>query len=339
MIKINRGLAPSYLSSERVQLAKKRLEENFAQESRQERLKFDSSILFPIKGDLLKLCNGKCAYCESKLGVISDGDIENFRPKSGARGFSPSEYAPTHYWWLAFEWENLLIACQLCNQKYKRDYFPLENESFRSRIGATGDELLSEQALLIDPSLEDPAKHIEFDESGYARELSKKGKVTIEVLRLNRIELVERRLNSVRLLNDKLEIIRFTIDFKNKFTREFLAYINELYSDYPNQEYAAILRTVFDSWYERNTELWEQVKKAQRDSSETVRIQKNEGSEYITNEVEKNETESMLTSLKRFSIRKIEIKNFKSLENLELNVRAVDEKDSRESWLLMLGDN
>ncbi len=339
MIKINRGNPPEYLRSSRVLNAKKRLEENFAQEQRQERLRFDTSILVPIKQDLLRLCHGKCAYCESRLGVISGGDIENFRPKSGARGFDTKDYAPKHYWWLAYEWENLLIACQICNQKYKRDYFPLESEILRSRIGAIGDELVTEQALLIDPCLDDPAQHIEFDEFGHAKEISKRGKVTIDLLGLNRSELVEGRLSSIGQLKNKLEIIRFTIDFRNKFTKDFLAYINDLYSDAPPQEYVAAQRTVFDSWYEGNSGLWEQAKEIQKDTSETIRMQKNDGSEFPNNASEINEVESIMTSLKRFSIKKIEITNFKSLEYLELNIRAVDEKDNRESWLLLLGDN
>jgi len=339
MIKINRGPAPKYFSTSKVDQAKKRLEEHFGAEERQERLRFDSSLLVPIKKELLKMCNSKCAYCESKLGVISDGDIEYFRPKTGARGLNPDEYAPKHYWWLAYEWDNLVIACQICNQKYKRDYFPLESETLRSRIGATGTELLLEQSLLIDPTNEDPSDHIEFAENGYAIELSKKGKVTIEILGLNRTELVENRKNVAERLKDSLETMQSITNLNNRFTKSLLLDIKDLYSESPAQEYVAVQRTVFDSWYEVNSELWENAKKGKNDNSEIFRKQKIDISESSKIAEEINEVNTILTSLKRFSIKTIDIENFKSIEKLTLNLKAMSEKDNKESWLLLLGDN
>ena len=339
MIKINRGPIPQQLNSPRVRSTKIRLEENFANKERQERLRFDTSVLNSIKKDLLKLCNGKCAYCESKLGVISDGDIENFRPKSGARGLNSNDYAPQHYWWLAYEWDNLLIACQICNQKYKRDYFPLENEELRANIGAKESELLLEQALLIDPCIENPNEHIEFNEDGFAKELSKKGKVTIEILGLNRIELVENRRNTVEQLKDRLETLKSTTNLSNKFTKNLLTYINELYSENPRQEYVAVQRTVFNNWHEENGSLWETAKKSQNDSSEIIRKEKIDISESTKVADEISEVNTILTTLKRFSIKKVEIENFKSIENITLNFKAGGEKDNNESWLLLLGDN
>lgn len=55
---------------------------------------------------------GKCAYCESPTDVVAHGDVEHFRPKS-------------IYWWLAYCFDNHLYACQICNQSYKGDNFPL----------------------------------------------------------------------------------------------------------------------------------------------------------------------------------------------------------------------
>lgn len=56
---------------------------------------------------------GKCAYCESPTAVVAHGDVEHFRPKS-------------NYWWLAYCLDNHLYACQICNQSFKGDQFPVQ---------------------------------------------------------------------------------------------------------------------------------------------------------------------------------------------------------------------
>lgn len=54
----------------------------------------------------------KCAYCEAPTSIVAYGDVEHFRPKS-------------IYWWLAVCVDNYVYSCQLCNQKYKSDNFPI----------------------------------------------------------------------------------------------------------------------------------------------------------------------------------------------------------------------
>jgi hypothetical protein len=73
---------------------------------------FESSAWKPAKGALKKDTGGKCAYCEASTDVVAHGDVEHFRPKS-------------IYWWLAFVFDNYLFSCQICNQTYKGDKFPI----------------------------------------------------------------------------------------------------------------------------------------------------------------------------------------------------------------------
>jgi hypothetical protein len=54
----------------------------------------------------------KCAYCEASTSVVAHGDVEHFRPKA-------------LYWWLAYDFDNYLFSCQICNQIYKKDFFPV----------------------------------------------------------------------------------------------------------------------------------------------------------------------------------------------------------------------
>jgi uncharacterized protein (TIGR02646 family) len=90
-----------------------------------------------VRDALVKMFHGKCAYCESKITVVTYGAIEHFRPKS------------THVD-LNFTWENLLLSCDLCNDaNHKGTRFPLDSQG---------------HPLLIDPT--DPvtelSQHLEF---------------------------------------------------------------------------------------------------------------------------------------------------------------------------------
>jgi hypothetical protein len=50
-----------------------------------------------------------------------------FRPKGGWVQNDGDALTQPGYYWLAYEWSNLLISCQLCNQEFKKNRFPLLN--------------------------------------------------------------------------------------------------------------------------------------------------------------------------------------------------------------------
>ena len=77
---------------------------------------FDSTFWKLAKTQLKKESLGKCAYCEANTEVVAHGDVEHYRPKSV-------------YWWLAYTYDNYLYACQICNQIYKSDNFPIDRKS------------------------------------------------------------------------------------------------------------------------------------------------------------------------------------------------------------------
>ncbi|RRB07403.1 hypothetical protein [Larkinella rosea] len=121
-----------------------------------------------IRQDLIKEFNNKCGYCECDLNLTSLPNIDNFFPKSK---FGKN----------AFEWESLILCCQVCNIR-KANNFPTDD---------------NENPLLINPSIEDPNEHIGLDvNSGLLTGFTEKGKVTISTLGLNRPELVELRRKS-----------------------------------------------------------------------------------------------------------------------------------------------
>jgi len=102
---------------------------------------FNSNRWKPAKKQLFAETGGKCAYCEAKTEVVSFGDVEHYRPKSS-------------YWWLAYCYDNYLVSCQLCNQKFKRDDFPIQNRKMQSPIirRNTTDAFIASKAGTIAPN-------------------------------------------------------------------------------------------------------------------------------------------------------------------------------------------
>jgi hypothetical protein len=85
-----------------------------------------------------------------------------------------------------FDWLNHLLACSFCNSHQKRDRFP---------VGPNG------QPLLIDPSSEDPFKHMLLTLSlGVYEALTEKGRATIDVCDLNRAILIRGRVQARRVV-------------------------------------------------------------------------------------------------------------------------------------------
>src|SRR4051812_1734670 len=76
----------------------------------QDRMRFDEKLLHEFTPFLEDLGKGKCAYCESPLGMEVAGGSDHFRPIR-----SVAEH-PDHpgYYWLAYDWDNLLPACGMC---------------------------------------------------------------------------------------------------------------------------------------------------------------------------------------------------------------------------------
>jgi uncharacterized protein (TIGR02646 family) len=112
MIKLTRERTPASVHKNftgRGRLAKMLL---LVEGQRKKNLKFNSSIWKTAKNQLKKESGGKCAYCEASTETVAHGDVEHFRPKS-------------KYWWLAYCYDNYLYACQICNQTYKGDKFPI----------------------------------------------------------------------------------------------------------------------------------------------------------------------------------------------------------------------
>jgi len=141
----------------------------------------------------------KCAYCEMSLAQTeSGGTVDHFRPLSNA-GESKRSFSPDHYGWLAYEWRNLYLACLACTRT-KANLFPIEGP--RAPLLCSWIEAqAAEKRLLLDPCIDDPSSHLGLSREGELITQSAIGAVTISTLDLNRFDLVmERKLKLVRCL-------------------------------------------------------------------------------------------------------------------------------------------
>ena len=171
-----------------------------------------------VKEALKTMQCDKCCFCESKISHIQYGDVEHFRPKGGCRQNSDDPMTKPGYYWLAYEWTNLFYSCQLCNQRHKRNTFPLENPDMRCRSHDC--DLDKERPVFIDPCCENPEDYISFrDEVPYPIDGNERGARTIKELGLDREELNQirkERLAKFIALVDILKIPRVPKEAKRK---------------------------------------------------------------------------------------------------------------------------
>lgn len=144
-----------------------------------------------VKVALKKIYHNKCAFCEQR---IEQSHIEHYRPKK-------------IYYWLAFSWDNLLIACPICNQN-KSTHFEIKgtpvkyaNSNFNSsnlhNSSATYD--LIELPSMINPEVAEPLNKLIFQKNGSIESNDSDFEYTINTCKLNRDDLIDQRR---KLLND-----------------------------------------------------------------------------------------------------------------------------------------
>ncbi|HVS51966.1 MAG TPA: hypothetical protein VHD62_06380 [Opitutaceae bacterium] len=142
---------------------------------------------------------GKCAFCEADIVNNQPGDVEHYRPKCGVLDEAGKPVAGHNgYYWLAYDWRNLLPSCADCNRgRYgsdgtyfgKAEFFPVDGK----RATKPGEEA-DEQAMLLHPGVDNPNDHLLFDpKTGVIAGMTERGKITVKLLGLNREKLPEAR--------------------------------------------------------------------------------------------------------------------------------------------------
>ena len=207
--------------------------------------------------------HGKCAYCESLIATNQPGDIEHFRPRGKVtdlenklimvdkgNGLEPHP----GYYWLAYDWKNLLLSCRDCNSISKSksagkligkgNRFPVKD----FRAARSGEEI-REEPLLIHPVFENPEEHLEVDETGImnAKNGSEKGKTCIDIFGLNVREALQvARKDCYEDVKDRICILALQLIERN--TND-ISYVKEIQQG--RKAYSIAARTALRHCYSR----------------------------------------------------------------------------------------
>ncbi len=166
---------------------------------------------------LLIIYNKKCAFCES-ANIASSWRIDHYRPKNKIK----YEEEHTGYYWLTYEWSNLLLTCETCNRA-KSNEFPIAGVRIESPSKnkndwlADSESLTEENPYLLNPEIDFPETHLSFRSDGRFNldKCSERGKETIRICDLNRENLAIKRKSKIDGLS---EDIKFQVEhiIKNK---------------------------------------------------------------------------------------------------------------------------
>jgi hypothetical protein len=186
--------------------------------------------------------------------------VDHYRPKNKIK----EDNRHAGYYWLGYEWSNLLPACEKCNRA-KSNAFPVDATGIRatkppldnqgkldkSLCRADSATLLAEKPLLLNPEIDDPKLHLVFLPNGEIKALSEKGKKTEEICKLNRLDLVLERKTKVDEFISKIKLL--VDDFiQGKINENLLRYsLKQLFFDIhkaksPEQPYSQL------AWFMKN---------------------------------------------------------------------------------------
>lgn len=163
--------------------------------------------------------NKKCAYCEERTEIY----IEHYRPKGSVQGSRHGGY-----YWLCYEWSNLLPACYECNKigESKGTQFPVGNNHLTYDDCLTNNQKIDpvkvnaaylnsiEAPYLLHPEIDEPkdfwAFEIDANKNGVSMigidGIGGRGDKTISICNLNRQPLLLNRLDYINdYVNTKIK--------------------------------------------------------------------------------------------------------------------------------------
>lgn len=162
-----------------------------------------------IKMTLLEETSSKCAYCESRVGHNTPGDVEHKVPTSKEK---------TKH----FLWANLTIACTECNRR-KNDFYDAQ-DGFVDPYIDNPDELFDHYGPVVMPKVGQP-----------------RAEVCVEILKLcsdERIRLVTQKIAKLQELQQVLE--RFNHEPQGPLKEVLRRRLADMAR--PSAEYSAMVR-------------------------------------------------------------------------------------------------
>jgi len=182
--------------------------------------------VYLIREVLRFLYYNKCAYCET---IDNSPDIEHYRPKKRVAKVK----GHPGYYWLCYEWTNLIPACYFCNSRSgKWNKFPImgvrvmkpsflpSGDLDKDKCKANLAPLIDEKPYLLHPEIDDPKPCFKFYKNGKIEGIDSAGRgaETVRICDLNRDNLRYRRK---KLLDD----------FKEEIEHDLKLYMNKKLDD------------------------------------------------------------------------------------------------------------
>lgn len=201
---------------------------------------------------------GKCAYCEGQVLGLQYGDVEHIQPKAEVHTLddNPNSWGreipwsssvegrkakgaaiKPGYWWRAYCWDNYLLSCQICNQQWKANFYPIVGEHVIAPTTCAG------RTLLLSPFDVgfDPSAHFVFGRLGEISALSDEGRATIATCGLDRPSLRSARFKTALATHEHLDEI--AQDLTEREVLRILRYIARDGQD--SQPYCGMVRIIF----------------------------------------------------------------------------------------------
>ncbi|WP_298516419.1 AAA family ATPase [uncultured Kordia sp.] len=405
MIKVDRHkiAIPAFFSSKEYEQLQQEINDFYSlhKNSRAQRTFTEGYLPNEVSDMLAELFDHKCAFCESHLRRGKPGYesyLNRFRPTKNSQGFDTKEIDQDHYWWLTYEWENLYMICHAC-QRFKSNVFPVEGK--RATMKTSYDQISKkENAFLIDPCNEDPSQFFDFNLStleiipkqtysypdfllkstDFSEQLEaniQRAEATIQILGLNRTDLIDERENIAREIQKELNSLQ-TIDAHSKTIAEDW---NEIIMGKSHKNHLAFRKKYIDNEL-KDPDLLEIVSNlinpARSDSKQNQQQQNiqqqmppspsaqqnvkggdifeslsfplEETAEGMSRDktkppktrkaiFNKKDDTYYASILKNVYLDRIELKNFKCFSNLTIQLPSYADDTSVEPWLVFLGEN
>ena len=313
----------------------------------QTRIRFEPTIWHAAKSTLLELFHGKCAYCETKIYEPEVAEVQHFRPKDGIEDLD-GKRSHYYYAWLTYDWENLLIACPDC-YRFVDGKFPVKGE--RARLFASVAECRdTEDYMILDPCFDRPGQHLSFNQLGVCWARTERGQLTINILHLNRDRLcAERRRVWVQTRQDAM--LAFNVLYEGGAPSRIVQALLDLGSaDRPHAAVARAALAEFASQFggsQIDVEAFPSSRRLLRpQEDETLPAEIRLGPDVIERVTAMSEPRRQYGDRAELppqayeTIRRIEIRNFKAIEtiDLEFHNRLPGEEESV-PMLMLLGEN
>ncbi len=321
-----------------------------------------------LSAALSELFAGNCAFCETRDKL----SVYRFRPTSEALPLANTTDSYMAYGWLADVWQNLYPICDDC-RRGQLNYFPVKGNRSSTPEPKQYERFiedgrgwwpfdLEEECLFLDPCLDrDLHEHLTLLSDGQMQGKSDRGELTIAQFRLNRPSLISKR--AAALTDRSSEIESFLSGSSSEAAEAFDASsINE---------FSGALRLfIRDQMMRRETSSFESTsdtlepgsRKTQRPGSApvgagvrrkaapgktagkpaTARAPGSAPGLSPMSPQRKAAIEAQLTEAVEWRLKRIEVKAFKSLEHLSLDMpKPVKLLTGKEQTpiLLILGEN